>query len=69
MAYYFSTSKYEWVHEKKPRGKGWWTFKVGGSDVEIDIHGLYTLSEAKRLVTAKLREMGVPTSTTIHVVP
>lgn len=69
MAYYFSTSKYEWVHEKKPRGKGWWTFKIGGSDVEIAIHGAHTLTEAKKLVTAKLKELSIPASITIHVMP
>lgn len=67
MAYNFSTTRYEWVHEKMPRGKGWWMFENRDETILIDIQGLHTLTEAKKLATAKLKEMGVPAGTTIYV--
>lgn len=69
MAYNFSNTLYERSHEKAPRGRGWWMFIIGGSRKLVDIPGCMNLSEAKKLMTAKAKEMGVPAGSTIYVAP
>lgn len=49
-----STTKYEWIYGKAPRGFGMWAFKVGHE--EVFFTGKY--AEAKKQAIAYAKEQG-----------
>ena len=69
MAYAFSNIRYQWSHGKSPRGKGWWMFEDKDGNIIADIHGLHTLTEAKKLASKELKENGFPSHKTVYVAP
>lgn len=52
--YEFSDNRYIAAHGKAPRGRGWWAFIAGGKTYLVEQY--VTLTEAKKAVTAMLRE-------------
>lgn len=66
--YNFNNSKYSWAHGKNPSGRGWWMFETSNGTL-IDIPGSKTLTEAKKAVTIKAAEMGIPSGSTLYVAP
>lgn len=49
----FDTTAYEYVHGKKPRGRGQWCIALKGS-VDVFVSPCATLSEAKKKFTKRL---------------
>lgn len=65
--YDFRDILYVRSHGKAPRGRGNWAFELKGRTEPLFAFG--TLTEAKREITARLKDEGVPSGTIVYIAP
>ena len=62
----FETYQFEAAHGRKPRGKGFWFFKVEGTvNFETSAYGTY--AEAKKQVKDEIRSLNSKAIVTVYV--
>lgn len=64
----FDTRPFEREHARSPRGRGSWAFQAEGSD-EVAFSPSMTYAEARRWMTARLRDAGARGVVFVAVLP
>ncbi len=66
----FSSIEYEISNGRKPKGTGSWAFSTERNPKVEDMWFFFgTLAEAKKQAAAKAKAMGIPSGTTLYILP